>query len=220
MKKVPRDDDRPRNTWRYDQAIDYDSLWRPSIHQVVQLSASYMFIRRLYNTSYSPRLSQSSLSLSAKTMSNPLKRPAPATRDSSSSSIQVISPQKPRPKADVPLDDKDNDKDEDGTKPADSAATLSSPTIPTSSTAQVKKPEDKVAEPPTKKPKIALVPGGAGSGGQTKLAFGKVGEGKSTTSSGAGAGAGAGKKAVAGTGSSSGTGGSGGRVEGLLFRNL
>lgn len=64
-----------------------------------------------------------------------LKRPAPPTRDSSSS-IQVISPQKTKP------------------TPA---------------------PKSEDTEPPAKKAKIALVNGGAGSGGQTKLAFGKAG---------------------------------------------
>lgn len=154
-----------------------------------------MFVRGIY-ASHTLRLSQ----FSARAMSNPLKRPAPATRDSSSSSIQVVSPQKPKPKADVSLDEEGKD----GTKPTDaSVPSLKTPTS-SSSTAQLKKPEDKAAEPPTKKPKIALVPGGAGSGGQTKLAFGKVGGGKTATSSSSGAG----KKAVAGTGSSS--GGSGG----------
>jgi cytoskeletal protein RodZ len=154
-----------------------------------------MFIRGIY-ASHTLRLSQ----FSARAMSNPLKRPAPATRDSSSSSIQIISPQKPKPKADVSLDDESKD----SSKPTD--ASVPSPTIPSASTAQVKKVEDKAVEPPTKKPKIALVPGGAGSGGQTKLAFGKVGGGKASSTLGPGAGVG--KKAVAGTGSSS--GGSGG----------
>jgi hypothetical protein len=146
-------------------------------------------------------------------MSNPLKRPAPATRDSSSSSIQIISPQKPKPKTEGSLDDKgkENDKDEDSTKPTDPTLTvLSSAIPPSSSTAKVKKDEDKAVEPPMKKPKIALVPGGAGSGGQTKLAFGKVGGAKTATKSGLGAGVG--KKAVAG-GSGSSTGGSGGKQE-------
>lgn len=152
-----------------------------------------MFVRRLYTSSYTCR--QSQLSLSTRAMSNPLKRPAPATRDSSSSSIQIISPQKPQPKTDGSLDDKGKD----SSKLTD--ASVPSPTIPSASTAQVKKVEDKAVEPPTKKPKIALVPGGAGSGGQTKLAFGNVGGGKTTTSLG--------KKAVVG-GSGSSMGGSGG----------
>jgi hypothetical protein len=56
------------------------------------------------------------------------------------------------------------------------------PSTSTTTTAAGAKPKlaHTTTPPPAKKPKIALVAGGVGSGGQTKLAFGPVGGGTKT----------------------------------------
>lgn len=79
---------------------------------------------------------------------NPLKRPPPITHESSESSVQII---------------------------PDLSSTTGTTTTstPTSTTTKQSKPTTPTStHPPLKKQKIALVPGGTGSNGQTRLSFG------------------------------------------------